>query len=113
MRVRFDKTISVTGRPTLASVWGAEAVRAGEDSEVAGLTPDRFELDLGYGLGTREGAGLLTTYGGFSIAGSGSRGYRLGGRLEMGESMDLSLEGEREERIGGAEHEVSLHGHLR
>ena len=28
-------------------------------------------------------------------------------------SMDLSLEGEREERIGGAEHEVSLHGHLR
>ena len=28
-------------------------------------------------------------------------------------SMDLSLEGEREERIGGAEHEVTLHGHLR
>ena len=124
VRVRFDKTISVTGRPTLASVWGAEAsqieqmwnsaeaVRAGEDSEVAGLTPDRFELDPGYGLGTREGAGLLTTYGGFSIAGPGSRGYRLGGRLEMGESMDPSLEGEREERIGGAEHEVSLHGHL-
>ena len=110
---------------TLAPVWGAEAsqveqmwgsaeaVRAGEDPEAAGLAPDRFELDLGYGLATHDGAGLLTTYGGLSIAGPGSRGYRLGGRLEMGESMDLSLEGEREERTGGAAHEVSLHGHLR
>ena len=45
-------------------MWGsAEAVRAGEDSEAAGLAPDRFELDLGHGLGTHEGAGLLTTYG--------------------------------------------------
>ena len=109
----------------LAPVWGAEAsqvqqmwdsaeaVRAGADSEAAGLTPDRFELDLGYGLGPHEGAGLLTTYGGFSLAGPGRRGYRLGGRIEMGESMDLSLEGEREERTGGAEHEGTVSGHLR
>ncbi len=98
VRVRFDKAIHVTGRPTLTLVWGAEAsqveqmwdsaeaVRAGEDSEAAGRTPDRFELDLGYGLGTHEGAGLLTTYGGFSIVGPGRRGYRLGGRIEMDES---------------------------
>ena len=95
-------------------MWGsAEAVRAGEDQEATGLTPDRFELDLGYRLTTHEGAGLLTTYGGFPIAGPGSRGYRQGVRLDMDEPVDLSLEGEREDRTGGAEHEVTLHGHLR
>ena len=111
---------------TLAPVWGAEAsrveqmwgsaeaVRAGEEQDAAaGPSPERFELDLGYGLATHGGAGLLTTYGGFSIAGPSRRGYRLGGRLTVGESVDLSLEGEREEQPGGAEHEVTVHGHLR
>ena len=54
----------------------------------------RLEFDVGYGLATR-------------------RGYRLGGRLAVGEFVDLSLEGEREEQPGGAEHEVTVHGHLR
>jgi len=102
---------------TLAPVWGAEAsrveqmwgsaeaVRAGEEQDAAaGPSPERFELDLGYGL---------ATHGGFSIAGPSRRGYRLGGRIAVGESVDLSLEGEREEHLGGAEHEVTVHGHLR
>ena len=76
------------------------------------MTPDRFELDLGYGLGTHEGASLLTTYGGFSIAGPGRRGYRLGGRIELGEWIDLSVESERTTQGGGAAHQVSLYGHL-
>ena len=111
---------------TLAPVWGAEAsrveqmwgsaeaVHAGEEPDAAaGPSPERFELDLGHGLATHEGAGLLTTYGGFSIAGPSRRGYRLGGSLAVGEFVDLSLEGEREEQPGGAEHEVTVHGHLR
>ncbi len=111
---------------TLAPVWGAEAsrveqmwgsaeaVRAGEEQDAAaGPSLERFELDLGYGLATHEGAGLLTTYDGLSIAGPSRRGYRLGGRIAVGESVDLSLEGEREEHLGGAEHEVTVHGHLR
>ena len=54
----------------------------------------RLEFDVGYGLATR-------------------RGSPFGGRLAVGEFVALSLEGEREEQPGGAEHEVTVHGHLR
>ena len=61
---------------------------------------------------TYEGAGLLTTYGGVSMAGPDSNGGRLGGRLELGEWIDLSVEGERTTQAGGAEHQIALYGHL-
>ena len=71
-----------------------------------------MEFDVGYGLVTYEGAGFLTTYGGVSMAGPDSRGMRLGGRIELGEWIDLSVEGERTTQGGGAEHQVALYGHL-
>ena len=39
-------------------------------------------------------------------------GYRVGGRIELGEWIDLSVEGERTAQGGGAEHQVALYGHL-
>ena len=54
---------------------------------------------------------MLTTYGGLSMAGPQSHGYRLGGRVELGEWIDLSVEGERTTQGGGAEHQVALYGH--
>ena len=65
--------------------------------------------DRGWGL---FGAGLLTTYGGVSMAGPQSHGYRLGGRIKLGEWINLSVEGERTMQGGGAEHQVALYGHL-
>ena len=38
--------------------------------------------------------------------------YRLGGRIELGEWIDLSVEGGRTTQAGGAEHQVALYGHL-
>ena len=109
----------------LAPVWGAEAsqveqmwgsaevLQAGaETTTPPGLSPAQVEFDVGYGLVTYEGAGLLTTYGGVSMAGPQSHGYRLGGRIELGEWIDLSVEGERTTQAGGAEHQVALYGHL-
>ena len=109
----------------LAPVWGAEAsqveqmwgsadvVQAGADAATKpGLSPAQVEFDVGYGLVTYEGAGLLTTYGGVSMAGPDSNGYRLGGRIELGEWIDLSVEGERTTQAGGAEHQVALYSHL-
>ena len=61
---------------------------------------------------THEGAGLLTTYGGVSMAGPQSHGHRVGGRIELGEWIDLSVEGERTTQGSGAEHQVALYGHL-
>ena len=109
----------------LAPVWGAEAsqveqmwgsaevLRAGAETDTTpGLSPEQVEFDVGYGVVTHEGAGLLTTYGGLSMAGPDRHGYRVGGRIELGEWVDLSVEGERTSRGGGAEHQVALYGHL-
>ena len=70
-------------------------LQAGAESDTpSGLSPAQVEFDMGYGLVTHEGAGLLTTYGGLSMAGRGIHGVRLGGRIELGEWIDLSVEGE-------------------
>ena len=81
--------------------------RIGHAGPVAGA-----EFDIGYRLVTHEGAGLLTTYGGVLMARPDSRGVRLGGRIELGEGVDLSVEGERTTQGGGGTHQVALYGHL-
>ncbi len=109
----------------LAPVWGAEAsqveqmwgsadvLRAtGETDTPPGFSPAQVEFDVGYGMVTHEGLGLLTTYGGLSMLGPESHGVRLGGRLALGEWIDLSVEGERTTQGGGADHQVALYGHL-
>ena len=110
----------------LAPVWGAEAsqveqlwgsadvLRAGAESDTPpGFSPAQVEFDVGYGMVTHEGLGLLTTYGGLSMLGPDSHGVRLGGRLALGEWVDLSVEGERTTQgDGGADHQVALYGHL-
>ena len=110
----------------LAPVWGAEASRieqmwdsadvfhagAGQ-SDTAGLSPERLEVEWGYGLVIHEGAGMVTPYGGVSLGEPGVRGYRLGGRVEVSEAMDLSVEGERREQPrGAAQYGLTLRGHL-
>ena len=88
-------------------------LQAGAETDTPpGLAPAQVEFDIGYGLVTDEGTGLLTTYGGLLMAGPQSHGYRLGGRTELGEWIDLSVEGERTTQAGGAEHQVALYGHL-
>ena len=91
-------------------MWGsAEVLQAGADSDAP---PAQVEFDIGYGLVTHEGMGLLTTYGGLSLAGLQSHSYRLGGGMELGEWINLSVEGERTTQFGGAEHSVALYGRL-
>jgi len=109
----------------LAPIWGAEAsqveqlwgsadvLRAtGETDTPPSFSPAQVEFDVGYGMVTHEGAGLLTTYGGLSMLGPDRRGVRLGGRLALSEWIDLSVEGERTTQGGAAEHQVALYGYL-
>ena len=95
-------------------LWGsAEVLRAGAEAATPpGLSPAQVEFDVGYGMVTHEGLGLLTTYGGLSIMGPHRHGVRLGGRIALGAWVDLSVEGERTTQGGGAEHQVALYGHL-
>ena len=108
---------------SLFPAWGetASGVDRLWDQDVAELASDdtaandnvpqmRLDSELGYGFGTFGGQGLLTPYGGFSLAGEGSQRYRIGSRFEIGSSLSLSLEGERREPANNdtAEHGVML-----
>lgn len=100
-----------------SSVWdGERAIRASHDfdsNSAHGLGPDQVDLKVGYGLTTHEGRGFLTSYGGVSLAQAGARGYRLGGRMMLGEAMALSVETERQDRFhGAAEHGAIVRGHV-
>ena len=71
-----------------------------------------FEAEAGYGLDAWRG--LLTPYTGLTVSETGET-YRAGGRFELGESLTMSLEGDRGERAGGGKpvHGIALRGTLR
>ncbi len=113
---------------SLFPAWGetASGVERLWDQDVAELASDdgtandnvpqmRLDGELGYGFGALGGQGLLTPYGGFALADEGSRRYRIGGRFEIGSSLNLSLEGERREPAddAAADHAVMLRGQMR
>ncbi len=57
----------------------------------------RLAAELGYGFGVFEGAGVATPYLGFGYENGGDRRYRVGTRLGLGDTLDLTLEAERKE----------------
>ena len=108
---------------SLFPTWGetSSGVERLWDQDVAELATDgtaandnvpqmRLDSELGYGFDAVGEHGLLTPYGGFSLAGEGSQRYRIGSRFKIGSWLNLSLEGERREPANDAtaEHGVML-----
>ena len=93
-------------------LWDQDVAELATDDTAANdnVPPMRLDSELGYGFGALGGRGLLTPYGGFALAGEGSQRYRIGGRFEIGPSLNLSLEGARREPANDdtAEHGVML-----
>ena len=74
--------------------------------------PGRLDAEAGYAMGAFGGSGVITPYGGFSM--SGDKRYRAGWRLSLGDSFNLSLEGDRTENPDSpSSHGVALRGSLR
>ena len=74
----------------------------------------RLDAALSYGLGAFGEGGVLTPYAGLALADGGARTWRLGGRLSLKPSLDLSLEGTRRENTAAAPaHALTLSGTLR
>ena len=109
---------------SFAPGWGAEGSRVTQiwdgtevlpsdrsSDDTPGLSPERLDLDAGYGVVTHGGAGRLTPYAGLSIAGAHAAA-KLGVRQEVGDRMELSVEGRRSMRAETG-HEVMLYGRLR
>ncbi len=82
------------------SAAGLEGAGGGARPGAAGWSPDRVEVEGGYGLGLAGGRGLVTPYGGLALAGPVVARYRLGGRLALSDSLNLSIEGERAKQPG-------------
>ena len=112
---RLTPTLGAT-ESGVARLWDQDvAALTANDRETNDNAPQmRLDSELGYGLSALGGDGLLTPYGGFSLAGEGSQSYRLGSRFEIGSAFNLSLEGERRETASddAAEHGVMLRGQL-
>ena len=97
--VTFAPGWGTAGSRALQTWDGPEAFRAGGGpGETPDLSPDRLELQVGYGVPAHRG--LLTPHAGLSMAGSGPRHYRLGARLDLGSRADLGVEGRRSVRAG-------------
>ena len=95
----------------LAQIWGNKGVfRArGAADEAPELSPNRLNLEAGWGLATYGGAGRLTPYAGLSIADRRRATARWGARMETGSRMSLNLENRQSETAG---YEVRLYGRL-
>ena len=98
----------------MAQIWdGRDVFRAvGGPEETLDPSPDRLELEAGYGQPTRARAGLLTSYAGLSMAGS-KRIYRVGRRLKLESRANLGVEGRQSVQAGETpKHEVTLYLNL-
>ena len=85
---------------------------------VSGLGQSAFagslDAEVGYGVGAFSGRGVLVPYTGFGISREGDRGYKVGGRIDLGPSFSLVVEGDRRETYGTpAVHGVTLKGSRR
>ena len=72
-----------------------------------------LDMEIGYGLAAPVGPALWTPYSGLMLSSDGKRGYRLGGRFELGPLFELRLEGDRQEGTDSAQHGILLEGQLR
>ena len=75
-----------------------------------GQTPQgRVKAEWAYGLDVPRTHGLFTPYGSVEMAGGGGRTLALGWRFELGQSLSLSLAGERREALHSTpEHALML-----
>ena len=93
---------------------GVEPLWSPGAEHAEGVPTGRVDAELGYGLDTPGGRGLVTPYAGVTLAGGGVYVYRLGGRLSLGQAFSLVLEAERAEGAGATpEHGLRVSGTLR
>ena len=105
--VRFaPKAVGRGPSVSLMPTWGDSASgvqqlweRGATDPHVHSAPGARLDAEFGYGFGALRDRGVLTPYVGLSLVGEAARGYRLGGRLAVGQSATVSLEAERRQHL--------------
>ena len=105
---------------SLMPTWGDSASgvqelweRGATDLHLHSAPGARLDAEFGYGFGALRNRGVLTPYIGLSLVGEAARGYRLGGRLAVGQSVTVSLEAKRRQHLADARiHALLLLGTL-
>jgi hypothetical protein len=120
--VRYDPGAAGRG-PSLSLMpgWGDTASgvqrlweRGATDPTSPRAPGSRMDAQFGYGFAAFRGRGALTPFGTLSLDREYGRGYRLGSRLSLGRSANLSLEAERRERADAAAvHAIFVRGAVR
>ena len=73
----------------------------------------RLDAELGYGLATMQGRGLLTPYARVALMEGAEQAWHIGTRLALAESLNFSLDASRRHREGDvAAHELALRANL-
>jgi len=123
--LRFDPGRQGLGlTASVTPTWGAAASgtsRLWGQTTAAGLVPadamagaaGRVDAELGYGLATLRGRGLLTPYARVALTEGADQAWHLGTRLDLAQSLNFSLEASRRQAEGtAAAHELALRANL-
>ena len=108
--IRYDPGASGRGPSvSLMPGWGDTASgvqrlweRGATDPTVGRPPGSRVDAQFGYGFAAFRGRGVLTPFGAVSLDREYGNGYRIGSRIAVGRSANLSLEAERRERAAAA-----------
>ena len=94
----------------VSRLWGQpDASGLAVDNALATATAGRLDAELGYGLATLQGRGLLTPYVRAALVESDSQAWHVGARLALAGSLNFSVEASRRQREGDVvAHEVAL-----
>ena len=120
--LRFDpgkqgRGLSASVVPTWGSaasgvsrLWGQPgAAVLSVDNALATAAAGRLDAELGYGLATLRGQGLLTPYARVALAEGNEQAWHLGARLALAESLNFSVEASRRQHPGDVTaHELAL-----
>ena len=94
----------------VSRLWGQpDASGLAVDNALATATAGRLDAELGYGLATLQGRGLLTPYARMALSEGSEQAWHLGARLALAASLNFSVEASRRRREGdAAAHELAL-----
>ena len=93
LSLRLDSGWGITDSGT-AALWQRQST-AGLAMQHDRSARGQVRAEWGYGLDVPWTGGILTPYSSVELAGGGHRTLRLGWRFELGQALNLSLDGER------------------
>ena len=96
----------------MARLWSHPEASALVQGSTAAPAPGRLDAEFGWGLPALRGRGVLTPYARVALAEGDNQSWRLGARLALAKSLNLSLEGSRRRTGRDTVHDLTLRASL-